>query len=165
MWAKKEKYLVLIYDLEKDGVTERVTHVDFYQPNLNKEIEAEVPIVFTGESLAVKDLAGTLVKNISAINVKALPENLPREIVVDIGKLKTFEDSILVKDLNLPEGVKTQKNPDEIVALAAPLQKVEEELEKPIEEKVEEVEQIEKEKKEEVVEGEEEAAGEAGKTK
>jgi len=148
----KEKFQVLINDLQRNGVTGKIIHVDLYQPNLSKEIEAEVPLSFSGESAAVKDLAGTLVKNISSVVVKALPQALPREIAVSIDKLKTFDDTILVKDLVVPDGVVIQKNPDDIVALAVPQQKIEEELEKPIEEKVEEVETIEKEKKEEVPE-------------
>ena len=64
----------------------------------------------------------------------------------------TFEDEISISDLKLPEGVKILKEPREIVAFAAPPEKVEEELEKPIEEKVEEVEKVVEKKKEEEVE-------------
>jgi len=113
-----------------------------------------VPLIFEGESLAVKDLGGTLVKNISEITVKALPADLPREIRVDISKLNTFEDVILVKDIIIGDKVELLKNPEEIVALAAPVQKVEEELERPIEEKVEEVGKVEKAKKDVVTEEE-----------
>ncbi|MFA6375794.1 MAG: 50S ribosomal protein L25 [Candidatus Paceibacterota bacterium] len=152
--GQKNTFMVLINDIDTDPVSGNIIHADLYQPDLTKEIEAQVPIIFEGESLAVKDLGGTLVKNISEITVKALPADLPREIRVDISKLKTFEDAILVKDLNIGEKVELLKNPDEIVALAAPVQKVEEELEKPIEEKVEEVGKVEKEKKDVVTEEE-----------
>jgi large subunit ribosomal protein L25 len=142
-----KKFLVLIHDLKRNPLGEKLIHVDFYQPRLEKEVEVTVPITFEGEPIAVKDLGGTLVKNISELEVKALPQKLPHEIKVDIEKLKTFEDHILVKDLKLPEGVKISKDPKEIVAFVSPLEKVEEELVKPIEEKVEEVEKAEEEKK------------------
>jgi large subunit ribosomal protein L25 len=144
----KTKNLVLIHEVAKDPLTEKPIHVDFYQPRLKEEIEARVPIVFEGESPAVKDLGGTLVKNISEVEVKALPQKLPHEIRVNIGNLKTFEDSILIKDLKLPEGVKILKDPEEIVAKVLPPEKVEEELVKPIEEKVEEVERVQEKKEE-----------------
>jgi len=145
----KRKYLVLIHDLEKDPVTDRIIHIDFYQPSLEEEVTAAVPIIFEGVSLAVKELGGTLVRNIHELEVKALPQNLPHEIKVDISKLKTFEDDILVKDLVVPKEVKILKDPEESVALVTPPEKVEEELEKPVEEKVEEVEEEKKEEREE----------------
>lgn len=148
----KKKFLVLIHDLKKNPLTEKPIHVDFYQPRLEKEIEARVPIIFEGEAPAVKDLEGTLVKNILEVEVKALPQKLPKEIKVKIDNLKTFEDNILIKDLKLPEGVKILKEPEEIVALVSPPEKIEEELEKPIEEKVEEVEKVEEKKEEEEAE-------------
>jgi large subunit ribosomal protein L25 len=145
---KIDEFTVLIHEIEKDPLTLKPIHIDFYQPRLKEEVEALVPLIFEGESKAVKELGGTLVKNISEVKVKALPLNLPKEIKVSIEKLKTFEDEIFVSDLKLPEGVKILKDPREIVAFAAPPEKVEEELEKPIEEKVEEVEKVVEKKKE-----------------
>jgi len=145
----KDKFLVLIHEIRKNPLTEKPIHVDFYQPLLTKEIEATVPLVFEGLAPAVKDLGGTLVKEIQQIEVKALPQNLPHEIKVNVESLKTFEDEILIRDINLPEGVKIQRGLDEIVAVVTPPEKVEEEVQKPIEEKVEEVEKVEKVEKEE----------------
>jgi large subunit ribosomal protein L25 len=142
-----KKFLVLIHELKRDPIEGKMIHVDFYQPRLEEEVEVTVPIIFEGESIAVKELGGTLIKNVSELEVRALPQKLPHEIRADIGALKTFEDHVLVKDLKLPEGVKTLKGPEEIIAFVSPLEKVEEELVKPIEEKVEEVEKIEEEKK------------------
>jgi len=152
--SEKEKFLVLIHDIEYDPLTGKPIHVDFYQPRLEEEIEVKVPIIFEGEAPAVKELAGTLIKNISEVEVKALPQKLPKEIKVNVENLKTFEDRILIEDLVLPEGVKILKEASEIVASVTPPEKVEEELEKPIEEKVEEVEKVE-EKEVEEKEGEE----------
>lgn len=147
---------VLIHEIQRNPVSGKFIHIDFYQASLKQEIEVAIPLVFEGIALAVKDLGGTLVKEIQEIKVKALPQNLPHDIKVDISSLKTFDDEILVKDLKVPAEVKISKNPDEIVAKVVPPTKVEEELEKPIEEKVEDVEKVEKEKKskEEKVEAE-----------
>jgi len=147
---KGEKFLVLIHMVAKDPLTEKPIHVDFYQPRLEEEVEAMVPIIFEGEAPAVKELVGTLVKNISELKVKAKPQNLPKEIKVNIEKLKTFNDNILVKDLEIPKETKVLRDPQDIIALVSPPKKVEEELEKPIEEKVEEVEKVEEKKEEEL---------------
>ncbi len=146
--GEKEKRPVLIHEIQKDPVSDKFIHVDFFQASLKEEVEATVPLVFFGIALAEKDLGGTLVKNITEVEVKALPQNLPHEIQVSIDGLKTFADHIFIKDLVLPENVKVLKKPDEIIASVAEQQKIEEELEKPIEENVESVEKIEKERKE-----------------
>lgn len=145
----QKKFLVLIYAVEIDALSQKPIHVDFYQPKLDEEITATIPLIFEGESQAVKDLGGTLVRNIHEVEVKALPQNLPHEIKVNIEKLKTFEDNILIKDLVLPKEVKTLKEAEETVALVTPPEKIEEELEKPVEEKVEEVKIVEEKKEEE----------------
>jgi large subunit ribosomal protein L25 len=144
----KKKFMVLIHQVQLDHITSKPLHVDFLQPSLTEDIQAKVPLVFVGEAPAVKELGGTFVKNVSELEIKALPEKLPHEIQVDITVLKSFEDSILVKNIILPEGVKVQKGQEDIIAFVAQLEKVEEELQKPIEEKVEEVGKVEKEKKE-----------------
>lgn len=149
---EKKKTPVLIQEVQRDPLTEKPIHVDFYQPSLKEKIEARIPLVFEGEAPAVKELGGTLIKNIPEIEVKALPQNLPHQIKVDISQLKTLEDNILISDLILPEGVEVLRNPEEIVASVSPPEKVEEELVKPIEEKVEEVERVEKKKEEEMEE-------------
>lgn len=146
--GSKDKYLVLIHNPANDPLTGKPIHIDFYQPSLEKEIEAKIPVVLEGESPAVKDLGGTLIKNIAEIEIKSLPQNLPKEIAINIGGLKTFEDRVLIKDLKTAGGVKILREPDDIVVSVSAPEKVEEELGKPIEEKVEEVEKIEKEKKE-----------------
>jgi len=151
--GEKEKRLVLVHDLQKDPVTDKFIHIDFFETSAKEEVEVKVPLVFEGISAAVKDLGGTLVKHISELEVKALPQNLVHEIKVSIDGLNTFADHILVKNLVLPKDIKISVKPDEIVVSVAQPAKVEEELAKEIEEKVEDVEKIEKEKKtEEVVE-------------
>jgi large subunit ribosomal protein L25 len=149
--GKKQKFLVLIHDIQFDSLTDKPIHVDFYQPELKEEVEVTVSLIFEGVPPAVKDLGGTLIKDISEVEVKAKPQNLPHEIKVDISSLKTFEDNIKISDLKISPGVKILKEPEEIVASVSPPEKVEEELEKPVEEKVEEVEKVEKKPKEEEI--------------
>ena len=153
--SKNKEFPVLIHEIERDPLTLKPIHIDFYHPKLKEEVEAIVPLIFEGESKAVKESGGTLVKNIHEVKVKALPLHLPKDIRISIEKLKTFDDEILISDLNLPTEVKILKGPQEIVAFVAQPEKVEEELEKPIEEKVEEIEKVEEKKVKEEEEGEE----------
>ncbi|OGZ64754.1 MAG: hypothetical protein A3A98_02065 [Candidatus Staskawiczbacteria bacterium RIFCSPLOWO2_01_FULL_40_39] len=149
--VEKDKRPVLVHEIQKDPVSDKIIHIDFYQADLKEEVEVAVPLVFEGVAPAEKDLGGTLNKNMLEVEVKALPQNLPHEIKVLVDSLKTFEDHILVKDLVVPKDVTILKNPDEIVASVLPPQKVEEELAKEITENVEDIEKIEKPKKEDEV--------------
>ncbi|MCP6718207.1 MAG: 50S ribosomal protein L25 [Patescibacteria group bacterium] len=152
---EKEKFLVLIRDIQFNVITDNPIHIDFYQPNLKEEVEIMIPLIFEGEAPVIKSLGGTLVKNISEIEVKAFPQDLPKEIKIDISKLKTFDDNILVKDLQILSGIKILKDPDEIIVTVSAPEKVEEELEKPIEEKETEVISKERESEEKGVKEEE----------
>ena len=91
-----KEFLVLIHSIERDPLTDNLIHIDFYQPIMGQEIEVMVPLVFEGEAPAVKELGGTLVKNMSELEIKSIPQSLPREIKVPVDVLKTFEDRILV---------------------------------------------------------------------
>jgi len=147
----KEKKTVLIHDFQKDPVSDKFIHVDFFEISAKEEVEVKVPLVFEGTAPAIKDLGGNMVKNMSELHIKALPQDLPHEIKVDISKLVNFGDRVLVKDIVLPQSVKITAKPDEVVVSATEPTKVEEELAKEIEEKVEDVEKVEKPKKEEEV--------------
>jgi len=146
--GEKKERQVLIHEIQQEPVSGKFIHIDFYQPSLKQEVEVQIPLVFEGIAPAIKELGGTLVKEIQEIKVKALPQNLPHDIKVDISTLNSFEDEIKVKNLQLPPDIKVQRDLEEIVAKVVPPTKVEEELAKPVEEKVEEVEKVEKEKKE-----------------
>lgn len=115
--AEEKKYEVLIHQIQKDPVSGKITHIDFFHPSSKKKIEAEIEIVFEGESPAVKSLGGVLVKELRELKVKGLAHKLPREIKVDISGLENLEDRILVKDLKVPEGIEILREPEAIVVL------------------------------------------------
>lgn len=123
----EKKFEVLIHQLSKDPLTGRISHVEFFHPSSKKEVVAEVQLVFEGEAPAIKELGGNLLKEIQSVEVKGLARNLPKEIRVDLNRLKSFEDRVFVKDLVVPEGTNILKEKDEIVALVVPLRKEEEE--------------------------------------
>lgn len=122
--GEKKEYLVLIHDFQKDPATDKIIHIDFFQPSLKEKVEAKVPLVFEGEPPAVK-MGGTLVKFMTEIEVKATPEKLPREIKVNLEKLKDFESVIVVGDLPLPKGVEVKRAKEEAIARVLPLEKEE----------------------------------------
>jgi len=140
---------VLVSEVQRDPMTGKPIHVDFHQVNLKEEIETTVPLVFEGVSLAVKDMAGMIVKSINEINVQALPQDLPEHIIVDISALNDFDARITIADLKVGDNVKVLDNAEEIVAVVTPPRSEAEmeELNKEVEENAAEVKTEADEKK------------------
>lgn len=144
---EKEQRKVIIYEMQKDPVTGQLDHVDFFQVKMDEKIETEVELVYIGESPAVKEEGGVLVKNLDKVKVKCLPGDLPSQIEIDISSIKNFDDHIFAKDLQVAKGVEIDLDPEMVVALVAPPRSDEElkELEEKVEADVTKVEGVVKE--------------------
>lgn len=140
-----DKKQVLIYDYQRDPVSDQFKHVDFYAVRMDEKIEATVPLKFSGVSGAVKDKGGVLVKNMESVKVKCLPGELPHEIEVDLSVLNSFEDRVRVSDLKVGSGVEILIDDKKQIVANAVLPKEEKEEEgKPVE-NVQAVEGVKKE--------------------
>lgn len=155
-----ERTKVLIHAIQNHPLSGVVVHADFYKVNMDEKIHTEIPLHFIGESTAVKELGGILLKSFDHVEIVCFPGDLVSEIVVDIGVLATFDDAITIADLSVPKGIAIQQSEEQVVVAVAP-PRTEEEI-AALDEKLEEnVEGIEVEEKGKADEGEE---GEEGKT-
>jgi large subunit ribosomal protein L25 len=136
------KQTVLIQDLNRDVLSGAPMHVDFYAVRMDRPIEADIPLVFTGEADAVRTLGGVLVKAIHSFDIRALPKDLPHEIEINISSLKTFDDQLFIKDITLPEGVEVLSDIEQVVTFVEPprTEKELEEMEQPAEVSLENIE-------------------------
>lgn len=110
-------YTVLIHDVSYDPLTTRPTHADFYAVRMDKHLRVTVPVSFAGESPAVKNEGGILVKVAHELEIEAMPGDLPHNLSADLAMLAALGDRILVKDIPAPKGVKILASPDEVIAL------------------------------------------------
>jgi large subunit ribosomal protein L25 len=101
---KKESSTVLIHELQRDAVSDQIDHIDFLAVNMKKSVRTEVRLDFVGDSPAVAE-GGVLVKNMSNVEVEALPGDLPKSIEVDIEVLLEIGSSLKVSDIKMPDGV------------------------------------------------------------
>src|SRR3989304_7760431 len=106
----------LIHEVQVDPVTDEPIHVDFLAIDMKKKIKVKVPLVFEGISNAVKTGIGNLVKVLHEIEIEALPADLPHSLSVDISKLETLDNNILVSDIKLPARVVAIAHDGDIVA-------------------------------------------------
>ncbi len=128
-----KKIPVLFHELSFHPVSDRMTHVDFYAVNMKKEIEADIPLRFTGESNAVKELSAILVTPTDTVSVRCLPSNLPHDLEVDLAELVEFGNTITVASIKAPEGVTIITDPETVIAIAQQPREEEKEEPKPAE--------------------------------
>lgn len=112
----KEKHRVMVHGIQLDARTRKLLHVDLFEIRSGEEVTVEVPLVPTGESVAVTKLGGTLLHNITHARVRAMPEKLPESFEFSIESLTDFDGAIHLRDLPLPEGVALLSDPDEVIA-------------------------------------------------
>ena len=102
----KKQASVIVQDLAHDAMSNRISHIDFFEVSMNEELEAHIPLEFVNESPAVRELGGVLVKTLEEVTVSCLPKDLPHSITIDLSTLKDFSTRVQVKALVLPSGVK-----------------------------------------------------------
>ena len=103
---ENDKLNVLVHDIQKNSLTDEITHIDFYRVRMDEKITAMIPLKFIGEAPAVKEKGGLLVKIAEEIKVESLPADLPHKIEIDLKPLADIGVSIHIKDIKLPKGVK-----------------------------------------------------------
>ena len=101
-----KKASVIVQDMAHDAMTNRVAHIDFFEVSMDQELEARIPLEYIGESPAVREQGGILVKTLEEVTVSCLPKDLPHTITIDLTTLKDFATHVQVKDLVLPKGVR-----------------------------------------------------------
>jgi large subunit ribosomal protein L25 len=83
-----QKVNAILQDIQFHPVSDKILHVDFYQLFDDKEVSMDIPVTIEGSAPGVMLEGGTLVVSKRKLKVKALPNNLPDFITVDISKLR-----------------------------------------------------------------------------
>lgn len=91
------KHSAMMKDIDFHPVTDIVYHADFYELSDDKPIVMSIPVHTTGTSVGVMK-GGKLAYKQKRLNVKALPANMPSEILVDITKLDVAQ-RVKVQDI------------------------------------------------------------------
>jgi large subunit ribosomal protein L25 len=111
---------VLVSSVQTHRVTRRPLHVDLYVVRMTEELTVDVQLVSDGVSDAVENAGGTLLHVIETVRVRALPDHLPQSIHYSIDSLRTFDDQIHVRDLDIPSDATLLTDGDEVVAKVLP---------------------------------------------
>ena len=109
------RQLSIVKDIQRHPTRRDVLHVDFIRLDPNAEVEVEVPVVLTGEARKLTQVSGMVDQSMFTLSVYSRPDNIPTELTADVTELDVNE-TITVADVALPEGVRTEVDPEESIA-------------------------------------------------
>ncbi len=119
-----ETRTVLFKAFEREPVDGHMLHADFLEVRMDKEVVVNVPVILIGKPEGVT--AGGILQQVArTLPVLCKPSDIPEKIEVDVSALKIAE-SLHVKDVKLPEGVKLKVREDQTVAVVNVPEKEEE---------------------------------------
>lgn len=121
----RPKRLALVQEVQHHPLSGKVLHVDFHEVAENEKVTVMVPVETIGEAVGVKTGGGVLEHVLFKLKVRALPKDLPEQLVVDVSHLEVGK-SIHLGDIKAPPGVELLGD-KKISVIAVAMPKTEEE--------------------------------------
>lgn len=107
---------VVVRHVQREAVSHALQHVDFYQVDLQRSIEAHLSVVVIGAAPAVQTYGGVLLHGADTVVVSALPAMMPPHLEVSVDGLTELDGSVTAADLTLPAGVTLVSPPEVMLA-------------------------------------------------
>ncbi|WP_297056253.1 50S ribosomal protein L25/general stress protein Ctc [Thermosulfurimonas sp.] len=107
--GKSEQRIAIIKELQYHPVTDEIIHADFYEVRMDRPVEVDVPVAVVGKAKGVEK-GGILEILMHELTVTCLPDRIPDRIEIDVSELDVG-DTLHVRDLTPPEGVKFAEDP------------------------------------------------------
>jgi large subunit ribosomal protein L25 len=107
---------VFIKSVQWDPLGERILHVDFAKIAMDELITLEVELVLKGKPVGVTEEGAALDQYVKTLKVQCLPTAIPERIEADVTPLKK-DETLKIKDIKAPAGVKLLQEPDVVVAI------------------------------------------------
>ncbi len=131
--AEKQPRSAFIREIQRDGISGLLLHVDFYQIRKTEKMTAAIPVILTGEAPALKSRDNMIEHLLNEIGVECLPDKLPPQIEVDLSPLEEAGQSIHVRDITLDKDIKITTDLEQIIVkiskIKIAVEKEEEEVE------------------------------------
>jgi len=115
---EQETPTVMIKEVQSDLVYRKIWNIDFRRISLKEVIQTQVPVRYFGESPGVKQ--GGIVDQVThEVMIECLPTDVPDHLEIDISGLD-IGDSVRVRNLEPPSGIKVLSAEDDAVIVIAP---------------------------------------------
>ncbi len=98
------KRLALVQEVQHHPLSGHVLHVDFHEVSPTEKVTIMVPVETSGEAAGVKNSGGVLEHVLFKLKVRALPKDLPEQVVIDVTALE-LNKTIHIGEIKAPAGV------------------------------------------------------------
>ena len=116
----RPKRLALVQEIQHHPLNGKVLHVDFHEVSETEKVTIMVPVETAGEAVGVKIGGGVLEHVLFKVKVRALPQHLPEQVVIDVSDLE-LNKTIHLGEIKAPEGVEILGDKNiPVVSVAAP---------------------------------------------
>lgn len=112
-----EKLTVMVRDYSYHPLSRELVHADFVSVKLDQPVDVEVPFFAVGKAKGLVK-GGILQTVFRRLPVRALPEQIPVKIEIDVTELDMGE-AFKANQVKLPEGVKVRLPEDQTVVVCA----------------------------------------------
>jgi large subunit ribosomal protein L25 len=108
----------VIKDVQFDVFGREILHVDFARISRGERVVVEVAVVLKGTAPGVAE-GGVVNWVLHSIDIECPAENIIEQLPINVSGLH-LNQALLVKDLQLPEGLKAMQDPELVVVQVAP---------------------------------------------
>jgi len=119
---------VMVRNVQRHPVTGQLIHVDLYKVRMDVKTKVRLPLVFVGDAPGVSVHDGVLLHSVEALQIEALPGDIPHSIEVDVSVLTELDQALHVRDIVVPGTLTVLDDPETLVVKVQPPRKVEEEV-------------------------------------
>lgn len=94
-------FKVLISEVQLNPVNLKPIHAVFRKVDLKRKLTAQIPVEIINEELNpwIKSGEAMILKLMDEISVEALPQDLPKEFIIDVSKIEKIGDEVRISDL------------------------------------------------------------------
>jgi large subunit ribosomal protein L25 len=123
---KRPQRLALVQQIQHHPLSGKPLHLDLHEVAADEKVVVHVPVETVGEAEGVKTGGGVLSHVLFKVKARALPRDLPEQLVVDVSHL-LVNQAIHIGDLKAPPGVEILGDKAmTVIACAIPRAEVEE---------------------------------------
>lgn len=106
--------LALVRDVQKDPITGKILHLDFFELSEKDLVRNRVPVEVVGNIPTAVKQGGVMEHNVRELMVEALPADMPDHIKIDVSHLE-LNQSYHVRDIPPIPGVKLLESPETVL--------------------------------------------------